>query len=120
MVAALDMGNEIPGRQSLANQLAYLLPFLFFLWRGGLSSELKRRPWLLFALGGDCHSAVAALARMEGERVHLRAMLYSEDGADHVAGEARFTPGDAQGPAGLAAELLARAPETITRLFKAG
>ncbi|WP_314962289.1 COX15/CtaA family protein [Bradyrhizobium cosmicum] len=32
--------------------LAYLLPFLFFLWRGGLSGELKRRLWLLFALGG--------------------------------------------------------------------
>ena len=32
--------------------VAYLLPFLFFLWRGGLSSELKRRLWLLFALGG--------------------------------------------------------------------
>ena len=75
---------------------------------------------LLFALGGDCHSAVAALARMEGDSVHLRAMLYSEDGADHVSGEARFAPGDAQGPAGLAAELLGRAPETITRLFKAG
>ena len=49
--------------------------------------------------------------------MHLRAMLYSEDGADRVAGEARFAAGDAQGPAGLAAELLARAPETITRLF---
>jgi cytochrome c oxidase assembly protein subunit 15 len=32
--------------------VAYLLPFLFFLWRGGLSAELKRRLWLLFALGG--------------------------------------------------------------------
>jgi cytochrome c oxidase assembly protein subunit 15 len=30
---------------------AYLLPFLFFLWRGGLSGELKRRLWLLFGLG---------------------------------------------------------------------
>ncbi len=27
MVAALNMGIEVPGRQSLANQLAYLLPF---------------------------------------------------------------------------------------------
>ncbi|WAH59485.1 LON peptidase substrate-binding domain-containing protein [Pseudomonas silvicola] len=27
MVAALDMGTEVPGRQSLAYQLAYLLPF---------------------------------------------------------------------------------------------
>src|SRR5207248_10626409 len=32
--------------------VAYLLPFLFFLWRGGLSGELKRRLWLLFGLGG--------------------------------------------------------------------
>src|SRR5262245_55909201 len=32
--------------------VAYLLPFLFFLWRGGLPGELKRRLWLLFALGG--------------------------------------------------------------------
>jgi cytochrome c oxidase assembly protein subunit 15 len=31
--------------------LVYLLPFLFFLWRGGLSAELKRRLWLIFGLG---------------------------------------------------------------------
>ncbi|MBR0715694.1 COX15/CtaA family protein [Bradyrhizobium liaoningense] len=31
--------------------VAYLLPFLFFLWRGGLSGDLKRRLWLLFGLG---------------------------------------------------------------------
>ena len=29
----------------------YLLPFLYFLWRGGLPSELKRRLWLIFGLG---------------------------------------------------------------------
>ncbi|MDE5453866.1 heme A synthase [Bradyrhizobium sp. CSA112] len=29
----------------------YLLPFLYFLWRGVLSTELKRRLWLIFALG---------------------------------------------------------------------
>jgi cytochrome c oxidase assembly protein subunit 15 len=29
----------------------FLLPFLFFLWRGGLSGELKRRLWLIFGLG---------------------------------------------------------------------
>jgi cytochrome c oxidase assembly protein subunit 15 len=29
----------------------YLLPLLFFLWRGALSSELKRRLWLIFGLG---------------------------------------------------------------------
>jgi cytochrome c oxidase assembly protein subunit 15 len=29
----------------------YLLPFLFFLWRGMLGSELKRRLWMIFGLG---------------------------------------------------------------------
>ena len=29
----------------------YLIPFLWFLWRGGLSAELRRRLWLIFALG---------------------------------------------------------------------
>ncbi|HEY2246746.1 MAG TPA: COX15/CtaA family protein [Bradyrhizobium sp.] len=29
----------------------YLLPFLYFLWRGGVSGELKRRLWLIFGLG---------------------------------------------------------------------
>jgi cytochrome c oxidase assembly protein subunit 15 len=31
--------------------VAYLLPFLFFLWRGMLGLELKRRLWLIFGLG---------------------------------------------------------------------
>jgi len=31
--------------------IAYLLPFLFFLWRGALGTELKRRLWLIFGLG---------------------------------------------------------------------
>jgi cytochrome c oxidase assembly protein subunit 15 len=29
----------------------YLLPFLWFLWRGMLGTELKRRLWLIFGLG---------------------------------------------------------------------
>src|ERR1700761_7523125 len=29
----------------------YLLPFLWFIWRGGLGGELKRRLWGIFALG---------------------------------------------------------------------
>nr|Q07MP8.1 RecName: Full=Heme A synthase; Short=HAS; AltName: Full=Cytochrome aa3-controlling protein [Rhodopseudomonas palustris BisA53] len=31
--------------------LAYLLPFLWFIWRGHLGGELKRRLWLIFGLG---------------------------------------------------------------------
>ena len=32
--------------------IVFLLPFLYFLWRGGLSKGLKIRLWILFALGG--------------------------------------------------------------------
>ncbi|MEZ5820111.1 MAG: COX15/CtaA family protein [Bradyrhizobium sp.] len=32
--------------------VAYLLPFIYFLWRGALGTELKRRLWVIFALGG--------------------------------------------------------------------
>jgi cytochrome c oxidase assembly protein subunit 15 len=31
--------------------VAYLLPFLYFLWRGAVSGELGRRLWLIFGLG---------------------------------------------------------------------
>jgi cytochrome c oxidase assembly protein subunit 15 len=31
--------------------VAYLLPFLYFLWRGAVSAELKRRLWIIFGLG---------------------------------------------------------------------
>jgi cytochrome c oxidase assembly protein subunit 15 len=31
--------------------VAYLLPFLWFLWRGALSAELRLRLWLIFGLG---------------------------------------------------------------------
>lgn len=75
---------------------------------------------LLEALGGDCHSAIAALARILDRTIHLRSVLYSEDGAQHVAGDIRFEASDPGAPARLAADLLGRAPETITRLFKAG
>jgi cytochrome c oxidase assembly protein subunit 15 len=31
--------------------VAYLLPFLWFLWRGALGTDLKRRLWIIFGLG---------------------------------------------------------------------
>jgi cytochrome c oxidase assembly protein subunit 15 len=31
--------------------VAFLLPFLWFLWRGTLSTDLKRRLWIVFGLG---------------------------------------------------------------------
>ena len=31
--------------------LAYLLPFLWFLWRGALNADIRRRLWMIFGLG---------------------------------------------------------------------
>ena len=32
--------------------VAFLLPFLWFLWRGAIGGNLRRRLWIIFALGG--------------------------------------------------------------------
>jgi hydroxymethylbilane synthase len=68
---------------------------------------------LLAALGGNCHSPIAALTSQEGGKLALRAAVFSPDGAERVDGFARFAPGDPGGPAALAADLLARAPEAV-------
>ncbi|MGC6399946.1 hydroxymethylbilane synthase [Sphingomonas sp. FW199] len=72
---------------------------------------------MLAALGADCHSPVAALARIEGDQVVLRAQLFSMDGTDTVRGQAASAIGDIAMPEALAADLLARAPEPVARLF---
>jgi hydroxymethylbilane synthase len=70
---------------------------------------------LLAALGGNCHSAIAVLTTHEADRIRLQAALFSADGRDRVAGEARLAPGET--PADLAADLLDRAPDSIRALF---
>ena len=72
------------------------------------------------ALGGTCHSPVAALARNDNGSILLSAEIFSEDGADNVGGSARLGSGDVGGAAALAAQLLASAPQSIRRLFEGG
>ena len=69
------------------------------------------------AIGGSCHSPVAALAVQGGdERLWLRAEILSTDGSDRVAGEVRFSPGE-EAPQALARDLLDRAPPSVRGLF---
>jgi hydroxymethylbilane synthase len=70
------------------------------------------------ALGGTCHSPVAALALVEGGAIDFRCELFSADGADHVRECARFVLGDLDSPAALAKAMLARAPDSIRSLFE--
>jgi hydroxymethylbilane synthase len=72
---------------------------------------------LLAALGGSCHSPIAALTRSQGEHLALTAAIFSADGAERVEGSVTFAAGDLEAPARLAADLLARATPGIAALF---
>lgn len=64
----------------------------------------------LEALGGTCHSPVAAQARIEAGSVVVRGQILSEDGGESHAGEDRD-------PAALAARLLDAASPELAALF---
>lgn len=73
------------------------------------------------AVGGSCHSPVAALALEQADgRLWLRAELLSSDGQDLVSGEVFADSGqETKAAEALAAELLDQAPATIRILFAA-
>ena len=71
------------------------------------------------ALGGTCHSPVAAFCAFEDGDLRLRAQLFSEDGRDMVEGRAVMDCGDDSPAEELARSLLAEAPKSIRRLFGA-
>ena len=70
------------------------------------------------ALVGTCHSPGAAFCVLEDGDLRMRGQLFSEDGSDMVEGRAVFDCGD-DAPEELARSLLARAPDSIRRLFEA-
>jgi hydroxymethylbilane synthase len=72
---------------------------------------------LLEGLGGDCRSAVAALAILEDGAIRLRAEILTADGRERQAGDAVFPAGDTAGPAELAARLLGAASPGLRALF---
>lgn len=80
--------------------------------------EVTAERALLAALGGSCHSAIACLTRSEGEQLLLTAAIFSPDGAERIAGEASFAPGELSGAERLAEELLARAPASVRETFQ--
>jgi len=83
------------------------------------SAAVKAERAFARALGGSCHSPVGAYAEVKSGQVHLRAEILSEDGKDRIADEARFKIGDDRAAEALAKGMLAKAPETIRRLFAA-
>ena len=80
-------------------------------------AEITAERSLLAALGGSCHSPIAVLCELAGERLAMRVALFSPDGAEKVAGEADFKADDADGPRRLAESLLARATPGVAVHF---
>lgn len=71
------------------------------------------------ALGGSCHSPVAALATVERMQILFRAEILSSDGKASLREEIRFPIGDHHRAADLARDMLGRAPESLRRQFSA-
>jgi hydroxymethylbilane synthase len=71
----------------------------------------------LAALGGSCHSPVAALAVMVGADIWLRGEILSEDGSERQCGDIRFNMTQHDAPAELASRLLAQASPALAALF---
>src|SRR3954464_14917525 len=72
---------------------------------------------LLAGRGATCRSAVAALAVVEGEAIHLRAEILSADGYEVQRGDARFGIDDGEAPLRLARDMLGRASLGLRALF---
>ncbi|WP_114954579.1 hydroxymethylbilane synthase [Sphingosinicella terrae] len=64
----------------------------------------------LAAIGGDCRSAVAAHARLDGDRLRLTAEILAPDGSEVQAGEGET-------PAELARRLLTQASPALRAMF---
>ena len=71
------------------------------------------------ALGATCASPVAALAVLEGGKLHLRAQIFSADGSEMIEDRAMFACGDDDTPEALARNMLAKAPAAIRAVFDA-
>jgi hydroxymethylbilane synthase len=70
------------------------------------------------ALGGSCHTPVAALARVERTKIHLTGEILSPDGRERIRDEASFSCGEEEPAAKLARDMLERASEAIRSLFE--
>jgi len=83
-------------------------------------AEVTAERALLAALGGSCHSPIAVLCDLAGDELAMHAAIFSLDGGEKVAGEARFATDDREGPSRLASELLRRASPGLAAQFAGG
>lgn len=73
----------------------------------------------LEALGGTCHSPVAAQATWDGSMLKLTGEILRDDGSERQTGQISSPPGDHKAPAELARNLLEAASPELRALFQA-
>ncbi len=71
----------------------------------------------LEAIGGNCHSPIAAFAQCEGADIILRGEILREDGSERYMDILHFASGDVEAPKRLAAALLASASPALRAIF---
>ena len=73
---------------------------------------------VLKGLGGTCHSPIAALGRLEGGGILLRAEILSADGRERVADARTLARGDMDAAEAFGRSLLDRASPELRALFE--
>lgn len=74
---------------------------------------------VLKALGGTCHSPIAALARVEGDMLLVRAQIVAPDGREQVSETDRIPRGDEEAALAIGRAMLAAASPALRALFLA-
>jgi hydroxymethylbilane synthase len=74
---------------------------------------------VLKGLGGTCHSPIAALGRLDGDKIRLAAEILSPDGQDCVGDTVDIARGDVDAAEALGRSLLGRASAELRALFEA-
>lgn len=95
---------------------ADLLPLLEAINDADTTVAVNAERAFLAAVGGNCHSPVAALARVEGTQIRLRAEIFTANGSELQSGECLYAIGG-DGAALLAQELLGKASITLRGIF---
>lgn len=93
-----------------------LVPFLAAINDADTFVAVNAERALLEALGGNCHSPIAALAQVEGSQIRLKGEVFTADGREMHAGEIVYNP-SSDGPAQLADQLLANASDELRSMF---
>jgi hydroxymethylbilane synthase len=93
-----------------------LVPFLAAINDAATFVAVNAERALLEALGGNCHSPIAALAQVEGSQIRFKGEVFTADGREMHAGEIVYEA-SSDGPAQLADQLLANASDELRSMF---